>query len=128
MRHTHMAKPAPGPEISTTYEAVVGQVLRRHRATLGLRQKALAAALGLSQSGWSRLELGSCALTLTQFARVSVELGISPGRLLEEADRWTSSLQAKGVHVLFDRAESGGNIPLVVGAGLAALIDAWVQN
>lgn len=109
------------PTIS--YGAVVGQVILQHRKLAKLDQLALAEALGISQSAYSRLEKGESSMTLAQLRAVALRLGCSPGDLIHDADRLEANLRASGVIVTEKKDDQPGAILLALGI-LAAVIAA----
>lgn len=122
------AKSKPGPHV-TTYAAVVGQVLARRRATLGLSQIDVASSLEAAQSVISRVESGVLPLTVETLARWSAALGAAPAEILTEAEVAKVALERQGVRVTYSRgpthAASGGGtdgLALLGAAAVGALI------
>ena len=62
---------------TTTYSAVLGHVIGALRQQQGLQQPALAAALGISQASYSRLESGKAMWTFDQFIAASQKLEVT---------------------------------------------------
>jgi transcriptional regulator with XRE-family HTH domain len=60
----------------TTYSAVLGHVISALRQQQGLQQPALAAALGISQASYSRLEGGKAMWTFDQLISAGQALGV----------------------------------------------------
>lgn len=71
---------------ATTYAIIVGRILTKRRKSCGLRQEALATALGVTQSTWSRIENGTSALTISQLAIAARALNLPPSDLIAQAD------------------------------------------
>ena len=88
---------ATPPQPAIPYTALVGQVLLGHRGRKSLHQNVLAAALGVSQSAYSRIEQGDTTISISQLRVIARRLGIAPGDLLREADGLAERLQ--GVEV-----------------------------
>lgn len=107
----------PPPQPVVAYPALVGRLLVQRREQLGLKQGALAEAIGLSQSAYSRLESGDSVLNLSQLRNVCSHLGLSPAQLLHAADRYEAQLRRQGVDVV---AEKPSN-PAAVAIGLGLL-------
>ena len=93
--------PAGGNE--TTYPAIVGQVLVNERKARVLDQAAMAKAVGVTQSTWSRVERGESALTLDQLAKAAAVLQKRPGAILADADKATAELGKQKIIVRPER-------------------------
>lgn len=100
------------------YSACVGQVLQQGRAQRGLNQEALAAALGISQSAYSRLESGDTLLSLFHLRIIARVLGTSGADILQAADNLAAYLQQHGVQVTDDRKDNSAAV--LIGLGLLA--------
>lgn len=103
-----------------TYPALVGQVIAHRRGAKGLNQGALAAALGLSQSAYSRLESGASVLNLSQLRVVAEQLGLSPAEILKSADQYALRLHQQGVQIVPGKQDPTAAI--VIGLGLLAAL------
>lgn len=114
----HPASPPVQPII--TYGALVGRVVLRHRKHRGLGQNHLARSLGVSQSAYSRIELGQTTITLAQLRQIAGCLGLQPSALLKEADDWATQLQARGVQITDEKEMPAG--ALLVGLGILAAL------
>lgn len=108
----------------TTYAAVLGRVLAHHRERVGMEQRELAAALGLGQSAWSRIERGDTIINVEQLRNVAAALGVSSGDLLKETDTAVADLAARDVQIQTSKGlKSDGNaIALISLAALTALV------
>lgn len=71
---------------AATYPAIVGQVLASLRDRSQMSQADLAAAAGLKQAAWSKIERGLTALNVEQLMQVSKSLGLKPWQILQAAD------------------------------------------
>lgn len=111
-------------QAATTYSAVVGQIVMKLREAKGLRQVDLAAALGVHQGTWSKVERGACGFTLEQLGVVARFLGTKPGALLQEADDSVDMLERDGVkvHAVRDGADVDTRSVLISAAALARLL------
>lgn len=116
----------PAPRKRTDFAAILGWVIASARQARQppLSQMALAAAVGLTQSAWSRIERGENALNMTQLRKAARELGMSAVRLLDEAERTAADLRRAGVEVLEERPAKpargrGGKAALALAAGAA---------
>ncbi len=108
---------ATPPQPAIPYTALVGRVLLGYRSRKGLQQNDLAAALGVTQSAYSRIEQGDTAISISQLRVIGRRLGIAPGDLLREADRLAEQLQVQGVAV----SDEKGIQPAAVMIGLGIL-------
>lgn len=88
---------------TTTYSAVTGVVLARLRLAAGRNQAELGVAVGLNQSGWSKIERGTIGLTIETLALAAPLLHSEPSLILAAADRATRFLEARGVEVVRSR-------------------------
>lgn len=115
-----MKKQVKPPQPVIPYTALVGKVLSDHRERQGLHQNALAEALGLSQSAYSRMENGDTTISISQLRVIGRRLGIPSGDLLKEADGLAEQLRRQGVEV----NEEKGIHPaaIMIGLGILAAI------
>lgn len=129
MHHMQNKKPLP-LRPTTTYPAVVGRILVLARESVGVPQAELAAAAGVSQSTWSRIENGSSGLSIEQLSLAAAKLRCTPGHLVAEADRAVNGLAAQGVFVNAQRLDANAApAPAVIGAmALGMLIVALLAN
>jgi len=104
---------------AATYAGVVGQVLVLARQKIGLGQAELAAAVGVSQPTWSRIERGTQALTIEQLHAAATRLGVEPSAILARAERVSEHLRSQGVKVVRYRQVDPADG--LVAIGLAAL-------
>ena len=102
------------------YTALVGQVVANQRERLRLQQGALAAALGLSQSAYSRIETGDTTMSMSQLNALSQHLRILPSEILRRADALVIQLQAQGVEIISERPTD--RAPLLIGLGILAAL------
>lgn len=97
------------PTAVMPYNALVGQVIQRHREILGKNQGEVAQALGLTQSAYSRVESGQTALTVSHLRSLTKTLGTTPESILSEADSLAKQLVAKGVQVPNEKPTDNDN-------------------
>jgi transcriptional regulator with XRE-family HTH domain len=82
------------------YEELLGQVIASRRKEAGLSQKEMADALGLkSQSGYSRIESGSVALSATALRKAAITLGTLPQSIVAEVELLSERLEGQGFRV-----------------------------
>lgn len=105
----------PPPEVP--YSALLGHVLKQHRLLRQIDQQSMAAALGLSQSAYSRIESGDTSVSAWQLRVCASQLGLRSSQLLGEVEAHESRLATQGVAVV---AEKKAN-PTAVLLGLALL-------
>ncbi|WP_395055602.1 helix-turn-helix domain-containing protein [Polaromonas sp.] len=104
-----------------TYPALVGKILAQQREVHGVKQGDFAAALGLSQSAYSRLESGDSVLNLAQLRKAAIQLGVPPSKILNWADNCEAQLRLQGVEVLSEKPDNPAAIAIGLGL-LAALL------
>ena len=114
----------------TTYPAILGSVLARHRIERGLGQVELVENLPVTQSTWSRIERGVAPITAEQLSEVAELFGLHPHQLLYEADSIAGHLRQHGVIVYHRRPADPNRSGLIAfGAGaLAGLALALLAN
>ena len=119
-----MSRREPSFELSkaTTYAAIVGQVLVFVRRQQGVRQADLAAAAGVGQSTWSRIEAGVSALNMDQLGRAAAALGLGPGELLARADESARVLERAGIRVHRERRRGKKLALTLIGAAALGLL------
>ncbi len=103
------------------YRRLVGEVLQARRLELNLHQRQLASALGITQSGYSRIEKGETTISVSQLRIVAGILRTLPSDLLVTADLWARQLRARGVTVSDEKEISPAAILIALGI-LTALI------
>jgi transcriptional regulator with XRE-family HTH domain len=115
---TSFATPPAAPKV--TPGALFGRVVEHHRKRAHIDQAVVAAALGVTQSAYSRLEWGQSGMTVTQLWKVAACLGLPPSRLILDVERYADRLRQQGVEIVEGKAAAAG---LLIGLGiLAALI------
>jgi transcriptional regulator with XRE-family HTH domain len=80
--------------------------LQHHREQSGRNQQQVAAALGVLQPAYSRIESGDTSISVMQLRIVARTLRIAPARILNEADQWTQQLRRQGVSVTDEKPAS----------------------
>ncbi len=118
------SKSTPPTAPLVTYAAVVGKVLSRSREERGLKQNEFAAALGLSQSAYSRLEAGESILNLSQLRNAAMNLGMAPFELLHMADEYERQLRQQGVNVVSEKPDNPAAVAIGLGLLAALLLSA----
>ena len=117
-----MSTPSSAPLV--TYAAVVGKVLSRCRDERGLKQNEFAAAMGLSQSAYSRLEAGESILNMSQLRNAAMHLGMAPFELLYMADDYERRLSQQGVNVVSEKPDNPAAVAIGLGLLAALLLSA----
>ena len=115
----------------TTYQANVGSVLVGIRKERRIEQSALAKAVGVNQSTWSRIERGESALSVEQLFMAANHLRIKPSEVIEESERAIHSLQSKDVVVSVTKSVDkrvGQGVALIGASALGALVGAAVMK
>jgi len=107
-----------GPQGVVPYSVVIGRVLQQRRNQLGLQQDDLAAALGITQSAYSRLESGDTVLSLMQLRIAAAALYTSAGAILAAADQYADYLERLGALITNERKDNSAAV--LVGLGLLA--------
>lgn len=100
-----------------TYGAVLGKVIEYRRRQLERTQAPFAAALGMTQSGYSRIEKGQTSLSVLQLQVIASLLDCLSAELLSDADRYASLLRERGAEIVADKKE-GSPAGLLIAAGI----------
>jgi transcriptional regulator with XRE-family HTH domain len=85
---------------AATYPSLVGSVLTQIRNQQGMHQGELAAAVGVTQATWSRIENGHTSITVEHLRLAAHKLGSLPGEILSLADQTETLMQFSGVEVV----------------------------
>ena len=104
------------------YSVVVGRVLQQRRTQLGLHQNDLAAALGITQSAYSRLESGDTALSLTQLRIAAAVLQAPASAILASAEQYANYLQLQGVQISDEKKDNSAAVLIGLGLLAAAMV------
>jgi transcriptional regulator with XRE-family HTH domain len=103
------------------YSALLGQLIKHSRVAHNIDQSAMAAALGFSQSAYSRIESGDTNMNVWQLRACAEQLGTTPSRLLAQVEVHERQLAAQGVTVVAEK-RSNPAAALIGIAILAALL------
>jgi transcriptional regulator with XRE-family HTH domain len=86
-------------------------------------QQVVAAAVGVTQPTWSRIETGGTPLSIDQLKRACERLDLLPGNVLREADLASARLARQGVSIMTTTGEPSENtLAFLGGAALTALL------
>lgn len=103
------------------YSALLGQLIKHLRIAKSIDQQAMAAALGVSQSAYSRIESGDTNMNVWQLRTCADQLGVAPSRLLAQVEVHERQLSGQGVTVVSEK-RSNPAAALIGIAILAALL------
>lgn len=115
---TKKSSPLPKPVVA--YPALIGGIVKQQREMRRITQSTVAAALGLTQSGYSRLESGDSVMNLSQLRIVAGLFGMAPSDLMTQADRLEQQLRLQGVDVAGEKPDNSAAI--VIGLGILAAV------
>lgn len=113
------------PQLPTAvmpYNVLVGKILQRHRETSGISQSEVAAAAGLTQSAYSRIESGQTALTISHLHVIANALGKKPDEIMREVEDVSERLVSQHVSVPFEKPENNDNAKAALFLGLGVLL------
>jgi transcriptional regulator with XRE-family HTH domain len=119
MRKTTTAPTQP----TISYARLVGRIIEETRKQAKLTQIDMADALGVSQSAYSRLELGQTAMSVTQLRIIADKLRTTPQNVLQCATQYGNQLRAHGVTITDEKSSSAASVLIALGF-LAAIIAA----
>ena len=108
---------------ATSYSAILGRVLQSRRKQQGVDQATVAAALGLTQGAYSRLERGTSVISAEQLHTVSAALDSTPTELIRCADAAVAAVKERGVQVVPSRRGDDG-VAMITAAALGVLLAA----
>ena len=113
----------------TTYQAILGQILKEWRKKKGMDQIQVAEKMKMNRSSWSRIENGNTMVNIQQLQKIGEIFDRGAHEILQEADNIASSLKNEGYIVHYDsieevRSESSGSQgwALIGGAVLGLLV------
>ena len=112
-------------ELKVPYTGVHGWVLQHHRASAGFSQAGIAREMGMTQSGWAKIEKGLVPINSIQLHLFAQKVGQPTQQIHRDVDHLVARLRSEGREVSLDRpppkaADSLGKF--ILGAGLAALL------
>jgi transcriptional regulator with XRE-family HTH domain len=87
-----------------------------------IKQGDFAAALGLSQSAYSRLERGESVLNVSQLRNIAILLGMQPCELLRNVDLYELNLSQQGVDIVSEKKDYSAAVAVGLGLLAAALL------
>lgn len=111
------------PRPAIPYARVVGAVVEHYRKRRSITQEAIAKAVGVSQSAYSRLEQGQSAMNVVQLRAIAVQLGLTPDAIVRDAEGYAAQLQQQGVRITDVMPDSAAGVLIALGI-LAALVAA----
>lgn len=107
----------------TTYEAILGQVLRQHRERASWGQAEMAKRAEVTQPYWSKVELGRANPSHSVIRHAAQAFGITHSQLIEEVERSCAEARARGVRIIDAATEESSDwLPFLGAAALGALI------
>lgn len=104
-----MAKIKIQPAIAA--RLILAAVLRGIRKNQGQNQSQIAAKLGMRQSGWSRIERGDSAPTVSQLGKIARALNTTVPVIMGKADQIRDAAEKRGVVVLDGPIPESGASP-----------------
>jgi transcriptional regulator with XRE-family HTH domain len=114
------SKSSPLPQPVVAYPSLIGKVILQRRELCGTTQAAVAEALGLSQSAYSRLESGDSVINVSQLRSIAQVIGEQPSDLLKRADRYELRLRQQGAEVVSEKKDN--SVAIAIGLGLLAAV------
>jgi len=109
----------PAPEMP--YSGLLGQLVKHMRLSKNIDQLAMANAVGVSQSAYSRIESGDTNMSVWQLRMCAQQLGVRPSQLLTQVEVAEQKLFSQGVTVVAEK-RSNPAAALIGIAILAALL------
>lgn len=106
------------------YGALLGRVIDHHRAARKINQEAVAAALGITQSAYSKLEKGQSTISVVQLNTIAAQLNMPASTLIQDTERYAAHLRRQGVAITNEKQESSAAGLLIALGLLAALLAA----
>ena len=81
------------PTITAHPAEIVGRAFRALRELQKVSLSQIAAEMGMSVSGWSRVETGDTAMTTNQLWKASEAIRVSPVQVIENAQALANSIR-----------------------------------
>ncbi|MBI1362441.1 MAG: helix-turn-helix domain-containing protein [Proteobacteria bacterium] len=107
---------------TTSYAAILGQILQARRKERGLEQKVFAELLHISQATLSRIENGQLTLSVPQLIQAAEVLEINPNDIMKDIADITQHLRQENVAVLDKDTGKDNTKTFLAGAALGALL------
>ena len=114
----------------TTYNGIIGALLRRRREQLGLEQGTISQKIGLTQSSYSRIESGKTSLTLAQLSAISPHYSVRPADFIDQAEQVKMNMKRQGIDVVEEPTTkvASGVTNILIGAALLAVVAQLVKK
>lgn len=121
----------------TTFSGALGVFIRSKRNEIGLEQSDIAAALGLSQASYSRIEAGKANISIDHMCQVAKTLNISYSVFMTSFANYVEQLENNGIAVIpaqrgnskgSEEQQEGSGGKMLFGAALGALAVAILSN
>ena len=108
----------------TTYNNIVGAVLRSRREQLGLEQAEMAKKVGLTQPSYSRIESGKTSLTLLQLNEFAPHFKLTAPNFIAHVEKIKTDMVRQGINVSPKKAPNIGEgvTNLLIGGALLAIV------
>ena len=118
-----VSAPAPPPPVIpvTTYPAILGAIVRLEREARGMRQAALASALGVNVTTYSKYENGAIQLSAERLHAVSESLGVAVATLTDRAERVRALLVERNLASVLETEDARHRRWTIRGRPLGAL-------
>ena len=117
---------------TTTYQSIIGGVLRIERQKKGFSLDEFAKKMEVAKASWSKAESGGSALNMEQIAKAAKLLGATPSDITQKADKIAKELEKEeGVEVMTEKDVKEGKSNLGVflaGAALGAFLTAILSS
>lgn len=108
---------------ATTYETILGQVLRDAREARQLGQGEMARLAGVTQPYWSKIEQGHANPSIAVLRRASEQLDLPYTELVSRTEKVCEAARSRGVEVMNrDEIQDRDWLPLLGAAAIGALI------
>ena len=114
----------------TTYNGIVGAVLRQRREQMGLEQSQISERLDLTQSSYSRIESGKTSLTLVQLSDIAPHFGLSPHSFITQVESIKHNMERQGIKVSPKKEPvlGEGVTNILIGAALLTLVTQMLRK
>jgi len=114
----------------TTYNGIIGALLRRRREQLGLEQGTISQKIGLTQSSYSRIESGKTSLTLAQLSAISPHYSVRPADFIDQVEQVKMNMKRQGIDVVEEPTTkvASGVTNILIGAALLAVVAQLIKK
>lgn len=92
----------------TSNNSIVSRILTEKRKELGLSQVELSTKIGITKSGWGKIEKGQSTISIDNYISSCEALKVSPSELFKEIEKASQELKDLGWEISPKKVEDDG--------------------